>query len=172
MNKDFDDFRESSVKPPIHVSNHINQYVMQSLTPDSKTVFLKLTFIQSIIGLMTMLFCPQFNMSLTSNYDLFHYFHHNFGHSICMMICGSIFFGTGAFASSLILNDIEIKKIHESKFLYFVSLSIIFVSSFIVLGAKIYLNLLSFWLLGALGIGITLFEITYFIRVKLMKNNL
>ncbi len=169
MNKDFDDFRESSVKPPIHVSNHINQHVMQSLTADSKTVFLKLTFIQSIIGLMTMLFCPQFNMSLTNNYDLFHYFHHNFGHSICMIICGSIFFGTGAFASSLILNDIEIKKIHESKFLYFVSLSIIFVSSFIVLGAKIYLNLLIFWLLGALGIGITLFEITYFIRVKLMK---
>jgi hypothetical protein len=166
MNKDFNDFLDSSKNPPNKISEDVLSQIRKSLNPDHKVVFGKLVLVQGFIGFLSMLFCPQFNMSLTNNFEAFHYFHHTFGEQICMAICGSIFLGSGAVFSSYLLSEGEVNKIHNSRFLYFMSISIISVSIFAVLGAKIYLSMITYWLLGAVITGILFFELNRFIRMR------
>lgn len=167
MNKDYNDFLKSNNTPPKHLDSSILDMINAELNPSHKVVFGKLVMVQGFIGLITMLFCPQFNLSLTNNYDLFHYFHKTFGHQVCMVICGSIFLGSGAIFASYILKERELNKIKNSRFLYYVVLSIIAVTVFLAFGAEIYLNLVIFWLLGAVIGGMFAFEVNRIIRTQL-----
>ncbi|MBC76085.1 MAG: hypothetical protein CME64_08720 [Halobacteriovoraceae bacterium] len=166
MSEDYKDFLNDSHKTPKRLDESVLHMVHSDLDPSHKVVFIKLALIQGFIGVLTMLFCPQFNLSLTNNYDLFHYFHTNFGHAICMIICGSIFLGSGAIFAASILSKAELKKIHSCAPLYYMGLSIIAVSAFMILGAEVYLNLLTFWLLGAICSGLLLFELGRLARKK------
>jgi hypothetical protein len=65
------------------------------------------------------------------------------------MICGAIFMGSGALAASLILSREEVKKIRSSMFLYYFLLCSLFLTSFLLLGAEMYLDILIPWLVGA-----------------------
>lgn len=167
MSEDYKDFLNDAHKTPKCLDESVLHMVHSDLNPSHKVVFIKLALIQGFIGVLTMLFCPQFNLSLTNNYDLFHYFHTNFGHAICMIICGSIFLGTGAIFAASILSKAELNKIHSSAPLYYMGLSIIAVSVFMILGAEVYLNLLTFWLLGAVGGGIAIFELARLVNKSL-----
>jgi hypothetical protein len=169
MNNDYNDFIETKKTVPDHLSNSVINLVNSDLNPSHKVVFAKLTLIQSFIGLITMIFCPQFDFSLTNNYDLFHYFHLSFGHQICMIICGSIFLGSGAVFASYVLKEGEVNKIKESRFLYYMALSIIAVSTFMLFGAEIYLSLVVFWIMGAIGGGIIAFELNRIIRKQIIN---
>lgn len=166
---DFRDFMQIRSSPSLDLDRKILSFISTDLNPAHKKVFLKLTLIQAFVGILTMLFCPQFNFSLTRNYDLFHFFHINFGHQICMIICGCIFLGSGTIFANFILSDGEINTIRRSRFLYYLALSIIAVSVFMLLGAKFYLNLLSFWMLGAIGGGMLFFELNYLIHKNLAQ---
>jgi len=159
MNNDFKDFIISENSTPTHETNQIIlNYVKNDLNPQHKKIFFKLLFLQGVIGLITMTFCPQFSLSLTNSYDLFHFFHHSFGHYICMIICGSIFIGSGALVATFILSGPEIKKIRSSSFLYYCSFSGIAVLSFMVLGAQVYLDLAGLWFIGASLSGVLIFH--------------
>lgn len=168
MNDDYNDFVNSDLKTPDHINSTVLNMVNSDLNPSHKIVFGKLTLIQGFIGFITMLFCPQFEFSLTNNYDLFHYFHMTFGHEVCMIICGSIFLGSGAIFASYLLNEGEVNKIKNSKLLYYMALSIVAVTVFILFGAQIYLKLLGFWLIGAIGGGMIAFEFNRVIRKTLL----
>lgn len=149
---DFSDFvKNNSVTTPQHLSDSILSHVKNELEPDHKIVFFKLFSIQAFVGVFSLLFCPQFELSLTNNYDLFHYFHYTFGEQICMMICGSIFLGSGALVASFLLNEFEIKRIANSKFLYSFSITSIALLTLFTIGTASFSSLLLFWLLGAIG---------------------
>ena len=164
-NRDFLDFMNSEeINPPDELSNKILDYVKNDLNPSHKIVFGKLLGIQAFIGFFTLIFCPQFNLSLTNNYELFHYFHHNFGESICMAVCGSIFIGSGALLAAYILKASEIRKIKHSRFLYYFSITSIILTTFLLLGADVYLKFAMFWFIGAYTGGLVLFEINRVIR--------
>jgi hypothetical protein len=159
MNEDFKVFLESSKKSPVYLDDKVIKYIHNELNPNYLKVLLKLIMIQAFIGTITMIFCPQFSYSLTNNYDIFHYFHMNFGAQVCMLLCGCIFVGSGALFASTILTKAEIKKIKKHKYLYYTCLSIIFLSLFILIGAKVYLNLVVYWILGATFGGSCSFEL-------------
>lgn len=164
-NKDFLDFISSKGAPPPEELNHkILNFVRADLNPSHRTVFSKLVAIQAFIGSLTLTFCPQFSLSLTNNYELFHYFHHTFGKNICMVICGSIFIGSGTLFATYILKSSEIRKIKESRFLYYTSISIIALSSFLILGSEVYLTLAAYWLVGAIFGGLSIFNLSSLIR--------
>ena len=170
--KDFLDFMNSQdIGPPDALSQDIIKYVHKDLNPSHLSVFLKLLGIQGFIGVITLIFCPQFNLSLTNNYELFHYFHYNFGKSICMIICGSIFMGSGAVFASYILKPYEIRKIRKSEVLYYFSLTSIALLSFIILGAEVYLNLAGLWFVGSGVAGILLFEMNVNMRFRYAHNS-
>lgn len=168
--KDFLDFINSKgVNPPEELSNKILSFVKADLNPSHQIVFSKILSIQAFIGFLTLVFCPQFDHSLTNNYELFHYFHHKFGESICMALCGSIFVGSGALFAAYLLKPVEVRKVKESKFLYYTFISILALSSFFVLGSEIYLNLASYWLLGAIIGGLLIFELNRLIRKEIFQ---
>lgn len=166
MDKDYNDFLHETKTTTSRLDKSVLEMVHRDLDPDHKIVFLKLTLIQGFIGFLTMLFCPQFNYSLTNNYDLFHFFHQTLGHSACIVICGCIFFGSGALFASYLLTQGEVNRIRSSRFLYYMGLSIVAVSCFMLFGAKIYLNLLFFWLIGAIGGGMVIFELSRILRFQ------
>ncbi|MDC0980261.1 hypothetical protein OAQ84_00850 [Bdellovibrionales bacterium] len=169
QDQDFQDFLNSkNISPPEQISANVLTHVKSDLDPSHLTVFSKLMGIQAFIGLLTLTFCPQFNLSLTNNYELFHLLHHTFGESVCMAICGSIFIGSGAIFASYLLSLGEIRKIKESKFLYYLLISSIAVLTFIFLGADIYLKLTLFWFIGASLAGALLFELNWNLRLKMI----
>lgn len=86
-----------------------------------------------------------------------------------MMICGSIFIGSGALFAAYLFKSSEVKKIKESKVLYYTSISILALSSFIVLGSETYLTLAAFWLVGSTIGGLIVFELNRLIRRKIFN---
>lgn len=167
--KDFLDFVNSKkVSPPNHLSIEVLSLIKADLDPSHKIVFTKLILIQAFIGFITLSFCPQFSLSLTNNHEMFHYFHHTFGEQICMIICGTVFMGSGAIFAAYLLKKEEIKKIKETKFLYYFSISIIFISIFFLLGAQSYLSLIFFWFIGSSLGGLVLFELNRIIRKEVL----
>lgn len=167
LDKDFKSFENDELTPSIELDRKILSYVQSDLNPGHLFVFIKLLMIQGFIGTLTLLFCPQFNLSLTNNYQLFHYFHHRFGEYVCMMICGSIFIGSGAIFASYLLKNNEIKIIKNSLFLYFIALGLAFLSLFMLLGASFYLKLTTFWFFGAFLSGVLFFGTSVIIRQKI-----
>lgn len=167
--KDYKDFSQADKKPTPTLNQAVLSMVEKDLNPAHSIVFFKLTAVQGFIGFLTLALCPQFNFSLTNNYDLFHYFHMNFGHAICMILCGSIFLGSGAIFASYLLSQGEIIKIKNSRFLYYMAQSIVAVSVFLLAGAEIYLHLVSYWMVGAVFGGMLFFELNRLIRNSLYQ---
>ena len=161
LNNDFQQFSSSthSSTPPETTKISILNFIKQELNPSHSVIFGKLIVIQAFIGLLTLIFCPQFNLSLTNNYELFHYLHHNFGEYICMMACGSIFMGSGAFFSTYLLTASEVSTLKKSKLLYYFGITSCAIIIFLLFGAEIYLNLAFFWIIGSVLAGSIIFEI-------------
>ncbi|MCB9092387.1 MAG: hypothetical protein H6620_07500 [Halobacteriovoraceae bacterium] len=165
LDKDFKNFiSNSQYETPKKLRNEVIGFVRNDLNPSRTKVFMKLITIHFVVGILTMIFCPQYNLSITHNYDLFHYFHHNFGEQICMIICGSIFLGSGALIAAQILNKHEIKTISTHKLLFYIAASSFFASAFIFISTNVYLKLVPFWLMGSTLSGLLLFESSLKIR--------
>ncbi len=165
---DFDLFKEEPIKSsPIELDQKVKGQVYKALTPKPFSLFLKLISLHGIVGFLTMLFCPQFDMSLTNNHEVFHYLHHNFGAQICMFICGMIFLGTGSLISASFIRIEEMRAIHRHNILYPLGLSSTFLFFFFAFGAEIYLKMTLFWVLGAILSSIIFFEAVRFARIKI-----
>lgn len=171
IKKDFLDFsKNNESSPPKKLDHSILAFIDKELSPNHKLVFLKLIMIQGFVGIVSLAFCPQFNLSLTNNYEVFHYFHHTFGELICMILCGSIFVGSGAIFAAYILKESEIKKIKSSEFLYFFSLTSLALCIFLFIGAEVYFKLASVWAIGAIFSGVILFELNLFVKKTLFAH--
>jgi hypothetical protein len=167
-NRDFDEFLRSGGRTPQKdVSQAILDRVRSDLEPPVSLVFTKLLLVQSIVGVMTLLFCPQFNLSITNNYDLFHFFHRNFGQTICMAICGGIFVGSGAVIGSFILRKTEMNLVARRPLLYYFALVSIFLSAFMVVGVDVYLEAALAWMAGSWLIGSGFYLISRSVRLFL-----
>lgn len=169
---DFKEFLHSSEKETLSPSNELSRKILsqvrKDLIPSKPIVFGKLLLVQAFIGVITMLFCPQFSMSLTNHDQLYHFFHRTFGHYGCMMICGSLFIGSGALFSTTILNLAEIRLIKSSKFLSYLVLSGTFVMTFMLIGAEIYLDIALVWIFGATLSGSVFFQVSSILKRKIL----
>lgn len=167
FNKDFQSFlSEKDTCPPEKIRNFIYSFIKKDLHPSIKTIFAKLFTIQAFMGIVTLSFCPQFSFSLTNNNQLFHFLHNTFGLYICVSICAALFMGLGAVISAQLLTHTELKIIRSSKFLYYLMISLLTVVSFFLIGAEVYLDIASFWLIGALLGGIFMLELSVLFRLK------
>jgi len=166
-NNDFKDFKDSHNSTPRKMTrSHILDIIKTELNPSHTLVFTKLLCIQAFVGVLTLLFCPQFELSLTNNYDLFHFFHHKFGALACMSICGFIFIGSGAIFSAYLLKAEEIYKIKQTRHLYYFAISGLTILCFLFLGADIYLDLVSMWFVGAVIGGVLMLNLNKAIRFR------
>ena len=136
------------VEVPTYLSNKVLNQIHEELNPSSLAVFIKLSFIHFIVGFVTLLFCPQFGVSVTSQLGLMPYLM-RFGHEVCTFACGSIFVGTSILISTFYLNPEEIKVLRHYGFLQFLALATLSIGFFVAFGAEIVLSLGLIWLAGA-----------------------
>jgi len=75
IDSDFEKFNNTETQN-YHLKSDdiILSFVKNDLEPQHKTIVLKILIVQTFIGMITLLFCPQFNFSLTNNFEVFHFF--------------------------------------------------------------------------------------------------
>jgi len=151
LKNDYNDFISSKQSlPSKEIDFDILKRVKNDLCPSAKIVFSKLLGIQLGIGTLTLLFCPQFGLSLTNHYELFHYFHRTFGSLICNAVCGLIFIGLGSLLAVGLFKKSEIQLVFRSLILYSVLVTAIIISFFILFGAQVYFEAAIIWSLSVI----------------------
>ena len=153
-----------SFRPPENIDQNIVQHIREEMDPSHKKILAKLFLVHLFVGTITLLFCPQFDFSLTGRYEVFHFFHHTFGYYGCLAICGALFIGSGALFASAILTWDELNSVRKSFFLHIMAITALFIGFFVVLDAEVYFEASLAWSLGAYLGGCLSFHISQGIR--------
>lgn len=167
MNKrhDYHAFKNAPDKtPPERLSAAISQAVHADLSFSAPVTYLKFSLVHFGVGIVSLFFCPQFNLSLTGKKDIYYFLHQNLGHYGCTLACGALFLGFGAFFAALLLRPQETRYIRKSLMSVFLALAFVSLGLFFVFGAQIYLELTMPWLLGAVIGGAATFKVTSNLR--------
>lgn len=151
---------------PQSLTDTVLQKIQRELNPSFLDIFLKISFIHFAVGFLTLLFCPQFDISITSQLGLVPYLM-QFGHEVCTFGCGAIFVGVSVLASSFYLMPEEIKVLKKYVFLQIITLSTLSIGFFIALGAEIVLSLGMIWLSGATLGGILSLDLGWALRRRI-----
>ena len=124
-------------------------YVRADLRRHHRQIFMKFLAVQAVMGLLTLLFCPQFDLSLTSNVELLHYFHHYYGASICALLCGAIFTAPGAICAAYMFTHDEVQTIKTAGSRYHLAIAALALLVFYVCGADVFSYTTLLWFVAA-----------------------
>ncbi len=165
---EFDEFQNTdSLAPPAGVSGQIFLKVRTDLNPRAGAVFLKLAGIHAVVGGITLLFCPQFNVNpLFGGIGLMSLFM-RYGERVCMMGCGSVFMGGSLLVASLVLRPEEVRVIRRTEVLQMGLLALLSVGAFICADSSVIGGLALFWVLGSIFGGLGTFELGWAVRRRL-----
>lgn len=148
--KEFIEFASiEPVEAPAMVSAAVLKQVSDDLHPSAIKVFSKTALIHTLVGLTTLLFCPQFGLSFTSSMGLMPYLM-KYGESVCMLGCGAFFTGISLLVVSLVLRPEEVRALKERQVLQLAFLSTLSLGAFVCLGGEVVLSLGLAWALGAI----------------------
>ena len=159
--KEFCDFVEAKPETP---SSSIDYKVIHKVECDMRPslwqVYGKFSGIQTIVGIATLYFCPQFNVGFGGHNDFFHNLHEHVNFFTFYVICGLLFVFLGAAVSGLLLSRSELLLIKKSKYIYYVAYGIVVYFLFYLFGAEVLFISALPWILGALmgnvlGFGLT-----------------
>lgn len=153
--EDFRDFVEvDRVAVPEKVSHKILQSVARDLDPSPWWVFAKLFSIHAFVGTLSLAVCDQFGVSpFRTGFSLSNYFM-KFGHSACMVLCGSLFLGLSVWMAWLALSREEFKVLGRHSLLQVSVLGAVSLAVFWGLGAQVFLEVAAFWFFGAMAGGL------------------
>lgn len=154
---------------PARAHARILRYVRADLQPGTMLVFAKMLTVQAIMGMLTLLFCPQFELSLTGNAEILHYFHHNYGAGVCALVCGAIFTAPGAILAAYLLSTAEVGRIRNSGLLYHLVIAAVALLAFFLCGADVFNQLALFWLTAAALSATLLFDLNLSLRPRLLR---
>lgn len=159
---EFQEFLSTSPTTPSKATqNSIYKTAKSAILKQKTTIFAKLLLIHTVMSTASLTICHQFDMNpFNSKISLSHYFM-TFGHSACMLFCGTLFVGGSLLAARAILNKHEFQFIKNSFPLQILILCSLSIAVFMALGAHLTLSITLFWILGAY-IGSTL---TTFVRL-------
>jgi hypothetical protein len=159
MKNEFEEFLKSSeIAPPQKISENIICKVKADLNPSSLSIFRKLSFIQVLTGFITLLFCPQFGIGLTSGMGLMGVLM-RYGDNVCMAGCGAIFLSGSALVSTILLRPEEVRVLKKNLALQFPILALATLGVFICLGAPVISMLGLSWFVGSVIGGVLSFEV-------------
>lgn len=148
---------------PKEVLKSLSEIVRKDLNPSFLGVFLKLSLIHSLSGVMTLFVCPQFGFSLTDSPGLMRVFMSH-GMGVCMLACGIFFLGTSMLVASFLMKPEEIRTLRKNRWTQISTLSTASFALMICLGAETILSLSLFWLSGALLGGLITLEVGWQLR--------
>jgi hypothetical protein len=167
--KDFAEFmNKGETQVPDALSTQVLSQIHKELNPSATNVFLKIAFIQFAVGSVSLLFCPQFGISLTSSQGIMPYLM-KFGEGVCMLGCGAIFTAFSLLIASFALRPEEVRALKQHELLHLLSLATLSLGAFLCLGGEIVLTLGFVWILGAIIGGIFTLELGWALRAKLAR---
>ena len=141
---------------PEAVSQSLFETVRADLNPSAWAVFVKILGIHSIVGFLSTAVCDQFGMSpFQSGFSLSEYFM-QFGHSVCMFLCGLLFMSLGVAAARIVLSLEEVRVFRSNAFLQVFVLCLISLGTFLALGAEVVFVFAMIWFVGSLLGGLTI----------------
>ena len=165
--KDFAEFHSiEATEVPSQLSEKVLGRIHAELHPSPFLVFGKTTAIHLLAGLVTLLFCPQFGVSFTSNMGVMGYLM-RFGESVCMLGCGALFMALSLFIASFALKPEEVRTLKGSELFQLAGLSALSLAVFICAGAEVVFSLGIIWFAGAVLGGILSLEAGWILRRRL-----
>ena len=170
INYQFNEFLKVEDKLPSRdIDLNVLSSIKENMNPPFSIILSKLSLVHAFVGVITMAFCPQFSLSLTTNQRSFHYFHETFGYYGCMAICGIIFLGSGALFASFLLNRDEVRKVNRKFYLFFPTLCLLSLTVFFFLGAELFVKAIFSWSLGGIISSIALFYLGPLFKSIILK---
>jgi hypothetical protein len=153
---------------PDLISEQLLVRIHSDLNPSAISVFTKAVIIQLFVGLVTLLFCPQFGISLTSSYGIMPYLM-KYGESVCMLGCGALFTSVSFFIASFVLRPEEVRALKQHEVLHLISIATLFLFALIYFGGEVALTLGLVWMLGAVVGGALTLETGWALRQSLAR---
>lgn len=142
MNKDFRDSEK--------IYQNLSQKISQTLRPDAKSVFLRLSLIHLLSSLLTLSVCPQFGFRFFGEgHGLMSYFM-KAGDLGCFALCGAFYLGTTVLISGLSFNKYQWRVFTQHSGLMLTALTALSLGAFMMLDTTFVLDLTIMWVLGAL----------------------
>ncbi|MEO5969797.1 MAG: hypothetical protein ABIQ95_07690 [Bdellovibrionia bacterium] len=161
----------NEIQPPIHLYNKILERVHSDLNPPPWIVFSRLSLIHTVVGTITLLFCPQFGFSPLSDWGLMNVFM-QFGEVGCMLGCGAVYSGSSALAASFLLKQEEMRVLRRTEALQIPLLGLLSIGAFLCFGASIVFGMtIIAWLFGSILGGMATLELGWWIRSKFQAIN-
>lgn len=151
---DFQDFmRGESTAVPQGVTERIFSLVRKDLNPSAWICFSKLFGIHLVVGTLSLSICDQFGMNpFGTGFSLSTYFM-KFGHSVCMSLCGFVFFTLSLLLAWILLSRDEMGVVRKNSWIQLPSLALLSLAVFAAFGAQIFLAIGILWFLGAMASG-------------------
>ena len=140
-------------------------YIRSDLRRRHRQIFVKFLAVQAVMGLLTLLFCPQFDLSLISDVELLHYFHHRYGASICALLCGAIFTAPGAVYAAYMFTHDEVQTIKTAGSRSHLAIAALALLVFYVCGADVFSYTTLLWFVAAGMVATLLFGFSLMVRV-------
>ena len=156
------------VDVPQSVERETLSAIARELRPSSLSVFGKVLAIHVVVGLITLSYCPQFGVGLTSGMGLMPFLM-KFGESVCMLGCGALFLSFSLLAASLLLRTEEVRILKQNIVLQILSLSVLSIGTLLVAGAEVAAILALVWTGGALVGGVLSLEAGWTLRKYLLQ---
>lgn len=162
--KDFEQFLKNEADAvPMTSQSEVLNAVHAELNPSPLKVFLKSSGIFSAGGLTSLVFCPQFGISLGSSHGLMSYLM-NYGEEVCMLGCGILFMGLGLLAVALFLKPEEVRVFRSYRILQLAFFSLLSISAFYCAGGEVIASSALIWSLGAILGGATSLDLGWRMR--------
>ena len=158
------------IPPPATLTEKLKITVSQDMRTAIWKIFCKLAGMQAACAILTLFFCPQFEIGFTKHDSLAHLVQHSEGFGF-MLVCGMFFLGGGAVIAPFFFNQSEMKAIKKSTFIYFPTAALLAVMLFYSLGANIYWALALPWFLGGTLGSVIGFELVKYFRSRTRSDN-
>ncbi len=137
------------VAPSSALDAKVVHRVERDIYPPRWRVFAKFSAIETVVGIATLYFCPQFGIAFGSHNEFFHNLHQQVDFFTFYVICGLLFVVLGAAMSGLLLGRNELLFIRKSKYGYYLAYGAVACLIFNLLGAQMLFISAIPWVLGA-----------------------
>jgi hypothetical protein len=137
VRKDFDDFsRADEASEPESLPASLRRAVRRDLEPSGTRILVRLSCLHLTLSVVSLSVCHQFGLNpFGTTWSLSDWAMQMAGHTVCMLVCGAVFFGGTVAFMPLVLSSDERRVLWQSVHQY--------------LGTLIFGSLFAFWLVSA-----------------------
>ena len=140
-----------STEVPQQLSERVFNRLEGLLNPSPFVVFLKIFGFHLVVGFLSLAVCHQFGVNpFGTSYSLADIFMKWGGHGVCMIFCGVVFVSLSLLSAGYFLTIEEVQAVKRTEFLQALSLGVVSLGIFAIVGAELVLTFAGLWLLGAL----------------------